>query len=147
MYVLLTEKQQLSEAVSQPICSTTECTQSAFKLINALCTGCSENIATLTNLLTSFFYSGIYMYLFATYIHVCICMMCVKLGDFFCWVSPSFQAWASCVLLLVCVVHTMYMSCMGWWGGLFPVTFFPFSPLSLCQAKTPRWQSGSLFLT
>ena len=52
------EKLQLSEAVSQPICSTTECTQSAFKLLNALCNGSSENISTLHNLLTSYFYSG-----------------------------------------------------------------------------------------
>ena len=52
------EKQQMSEYVSQPICSTTECTQSAFKLVNALCTGCSENILTLHRLLTAYFYSG-----------------------------------------------------------------------------------------
>ena len=52
------EKQELSEYVAQPICSTTECTQSAFKLLNALCAGCSENIATLHQLLSSYFYSG-----------------------------------------------------------------------------------------
>ena len=41
-----------------PICNSTDTTLSAFKLINALCMGCVENIKTLQGLLNDLFYSG-----------------------------------------------------------------------------------------
>ncbi len=41
-----------------PICTTTDTTMSAFKLINALCVGCVSNMITLQQLLTELFYSG-----------------------------------------------------------------------------------------
>lgn len=40
-----------------PICNSTDTTLSAFKLINALCMGCVENIKTLQGLLNDLFYS------------------------------------------------------------------------------------------
>ncbi|XP_064393950.1 probable ubiquitin carboxyl-terminal hydrolase FAF-X [Halichondria panicea] len=48
--------QYISSAVA--VCTTTDCTLSTFKLINALCVGSKENIITLQELLTQLFYSG-----------------------------------------------------------------------------------------
>ena len=48
-------------AFTTPICNSTDTTLSAFKLINALCMGCVENVKTLQGLLYDLFYSGIIM--------------------------------------------------------------------------------------
>ena len=41
-----------------PICSSTDSVISAFKLLNALCAGCLQNVCTLRDLLVDLFYSG-----------------------------------------------------------------------------------------
>lgn len=53
----LTDKAQYNSTATA-VCTTTDCTLSAFKLINALCVGSEENVSTLQELLTQLFYSG-----------------------------------------------------------------------------------------
>ncbi|KAL5475916.1 hypothetical protein EMCRGX_G025794 [Ephydatia muelleri] len=52
------ELAQYDESLATPVCSTTECTMSAFRLINALCVGCVQNMHVLHDLLIELFYSG-----------------------------------------------------------------------------------------
>ena len=47
-----------SDQLTAGICSSTDCIMAAYKLINALCVGCSENIETLSSILIHLFYSG-----------------------------------------------------------------------------------------
>ena len=60
-YTIHTDKVVYQSSMAVPICSSTDTTISAFKLLNALCTGCLENIQTLKNLLVDLFYSGMYV--------------------------------------------------------------------------------------
>ena len=57
--LLFPDKIDYNESNAVPICNTTDSTLSAFKLINALCVGCLENLQTLQELLTELFYSGV----------------------------------------------------------------------------------------
>ena len=52
------DKVEYSESSAVSICNSTDSTLSAFKLLNALCVGCVQNIQTLKDLLTELFYSG-----------------------------------------------------------------------------------------
>ena len=66
-----TEKTEYNESIAVPICNTKESTKSAFKLINALCVNCLENLQTLQDLLFELFYSG-------GCVGVCVCVcVCV----------------------------------------------------------------------
>ena len=65
-----TEKTEYNESIAVPICNTKESTKSAFKLINALCVNCLENLQTLQDLLFELFYSGVC-------VCVCVCV-CVR---------------------------------------------------------------------
>ena len=57
-YHCIIELAQYDESLATAMCSTTECTMSAFRLINALCVGCVQNMRVLHDLLTELFYSG-----------------------------------------------------------------------------------------
>ena len=59
VFPLYTDKVQYSSSPAVAVCTTTDCTLSAFKLINALCVGSVENVRTLQELLTQLFYSGV----------------------------------------------------------------------------------------
>ena len=57
VYFIISDKIEYG-AFTTPICNSTDTTLSAFKLINALCMGCVENVKTLQGLLDDLFYSG-----------------------------------------------------------------------------------------
>ena len=74
VFPLCTDKVQYSSSPAVAVCTTTDCTLSAFKLINALCVGSVENVRTLQELLTQLFYSGMHLF----YVLLQVVVLCIS---------------------------------------------------------------------
>ena len=75
LFVICTNFSLISDKIeygtfTTPICNSTDTTLSAFKLINALCMGCVENMKTLQGLLNDLFYYGNLTYHWVVYVLV-----------------------------------------------------------------------------